>query len=76
MIDVIASCDAIDWLFVWCFEKWKLDGQMIDQYLIDQYHANPLLDTSIHDSEWHDGEVEPYWANEMSEVMLMNVEEM
>ena len=48
---------------------------MIDQYLIDQYHANPLLDTSIYDIEWHDGEVEPYWANEMIEVMLMNVDD-
>ncbi|CAJ1969014.1 unnamed protein product [Cylindrotheca closterium] len=43
--------------------------------LIGHYHENPHLDTSIYQVEFEDGKVESFYANQIIEGIMMNVDD-
>ena len=45
-----------------------------DGKFIDKYHENPLLDSSVYDVQFLDGHVESYFANQIAEAVIMDVD--
>ena len=46
-----------------------------DGKYIGNYHENPIVDTAIYDVEFADGNVESYFANQIVESIIMNVDD-